>query len=69
MIMETPTFLVFVYGTLQKNRSNYHVMGNSKFIGNGVLDGFALYQVTYGYPGIKRSEGHKVKGEVYEVSH
>lgn len=59
--------IVFVYGTLMKGRRNHEAfLKNSRFIGKGVLEGYALYDLG-SYPGIKENSDGKVKGELYEI--
>ncbi len=58
---------VFVYGTLMKGNCNYEsFLSNSKFIGEFIAEGFALYDLG-DYPGIIYSETDKVKGHLYRV--
>ena len=65
------THLVFVYGTLMKGYANHDwlLLGNpdAKFVGRGVAQNLALYNVTQGFPGVIREQGASTKGEVYEV--
>jgi len=56
---------VFVYGTLKKNKGANHFLSNAKFLGEGVIQGYEMYIVSY-FPGIVKGNG-KVRGEVYEV--
>jgi len=59
--------LIFVYGTLMKGNSNHkHYLGESRYLGDGLLEGYDLYNLG-SYPGIKSSSSGSVKGEVYYV--
>jgi len=58
---------VFVYGTLLSGCENHdRFLAESEFVCEGMIRDFALYNLGW-YPGIKRSTGDMVKGEVYEV--
>jgi gamma-glutamylcyclotransferase (GGCT)/AIG2-like uncharacterized protein YtfP len=57
--------LIFVYGTLKKDRSNHRVMGDSKLLGEAKVNGFKMY--SHGeFPALVRG-GMEISGEVYEV--
>jgi gamma-glutamylcyclotransferase (GGCT)/AIG2-like uncharacterized protein YtfP len=59
--------LVFVYGTLMYGNANHkHYLANSRYLGDGVLHGYALYDLG-SYPGVKPSESDQVLGEVYSI--
>lgn len=58
--------LMFVYGTLKRGFRNHHLIKNSKFIGDGVIKGYAMYDLG-SFPGIKKDENEEVKGEVFEI--
>lgn len=59
--------LVFVYGTLMRNRYNHqYFLAGQKYLGQAVLRGFALYNLG-SYPGIITDENEKVLGELYEI--
>lgn len=60
-------YLIFTYGTLMKGECRHHVLSNSEFIGDAVLEDYALLEL-YSYPGAIKKEGFKVYGEVYRVS-
>jgi len=65
-LMENKKGFIFVYGRLMKKDGRKHkYLKNSKLIGEGVLEGYSLYDLGY-YPGIVKEEG-KVKGEIYEI--
>jgi len=58
---------IFVYGTLLKGNSNHqHYLSSSKYLGEAILKGYGLYNIST-YPGIKKIDGHCVKGELYEI--
>lgn len=58
---------VFVYGTLLSGNSNHdYYLKESTLEGEAELDGYTMYDLGY-YPGIQRTEGGKVKGELYTV--
>lgn len=57
---------VAVYGSLLSGLHNHPVLGNSKFIGEGVLTGYALYAVSSFFPGIVQELDSAVRVEVYE---
>ena len=59
--------LVFVYGTLMKGRWNHNFLLNEKFIGQGSVLNYGLYNVS-SFPGVIRKDGAKVLGELYDVS-
>lgn len=77
---ETPDFqelllegdnLVFAYGTLRPGGANYHLVKNSKWLGEGITlaDNFIL-RSTGGFPTVKITKSHlagKVCGDVYAV--
>lgn len=59
---------MLVYGTLKRGKRLHYILEKlrPKFIGEGYVEGFALY-----YPGVPmavRSPGSKLKGELYEVN-
>ncbi len=61
---------IFVYGTLMKGQRAHHYLEQAKYIGDYVLDGYAMYNLG-SYPGIcnKYDKGkYRVIGEVYEIS-
>ncbi len=64
--------VIFIYGSLMKGRANHRAyLGNpqsgSRYLGEGVLSGYALYDLG-AFPGIRPSAEDRVKGELYEVS-
>lgn len=61
------TSKVFVYCSLMKNCYNhdYYLQGK-EFLGQGVLTGYALYELG-SYPGIIPDREGKVRGEVYAI--
>ncbi len=62
--------VIFIYGSLMKGRANHQAyLGNSqsRYLGEGVLSGYALYDLG-AFPGIRPSAEDRVKGELYEVS-
>lgn len=60
---------VFVYGTLMKGQSNHEAfLRNARLVGNGILDGYDMYDLGH-YPGIvKAKRKGKVEGEIYRVT-
>lgn len=58
---------VFVYGSLMRGRSNHEILKDGHFLGQAVVQGIGLYDVTPYYPGTVREKGKMVRGEVYEV--
>jgi gamma-glutamylcyclotransferase (GGCT)/AIG2-like uncharacterized protein YtfP len=59
---------VFVYGTLMKGCRNHRLLINEKFVGEGKLQNYGLYNVTSSYPGVVPRNGAAVLGEIYDVS-
>ena len=57
---------VFVYGTLMKNQRNHEYLNHSIYIGDGVIDGYQMYDLGT-YPGIVEGKG-TVFGEVYQIT-
>lgn len=82
--MKTKEILVFVYGTLQKEEGNHHVMGQAKYLHDAVtVDDFHLLHSMNpiygkGFPIAIDSNGEdavftaelmtKIKGEVYSIN-
>ena len=59
--------LVFVYGTLMKNKRNHHYLNNATFISTSFIEGYFMFDLGT-YPGIAKSKyNSKVYGEVYKV--
>jgi gamma-glutamylcyclotransferase (GGCT)/AIG2-like uncharacterized protein YtfP len=56
---------VFVYGTLKKGGHFHEVLQDSRFIGEGAVEG-QLYNLG-AFPGLVQGEG-EVKGELYELA-
>src|SRR5699024_1466536 len=53
---------------LMKGNSNHeHYLGESRYVGDGILEGYDLYNLG-SYPGIRPSRSGSVKGEVYYVN-
>ena len=59
---------VFVYGTLMKGCRNHRLLINEKFIGEGKIQNYGLYNVTSSYPGVILKDGASVLGGIYDVS-
>ena len=59
---------VFVYGTLMKGCRNHRLLINEKYIGEGKIQNYGLYNVTSSYPGVIQKGGTSVLGEIYNVS-
>ena len=65
-VKDEDTF-IFVYGTLLRGNHNHdYYLGGSRYLGQGELSGYALYDLG-GYPGVKQKAGDAVKGEVYAI--
>ena len=59
--------VIFVYGTLLRGNHNHeYYLGGSRYLGQGLLSGYALYDLG-SYPGVKQKAGDFVKGEVYAI--
>jgi len=58
---------LFVYGTLLRKAKNSKKLMTAEYVGEGVINDFALYNVNDIYPGIRKKEGYKVYGEIYAV--
>ncbi len=58
---------VLVYGTLMRGHANHYILQNSRYVGEGVLNDYGLYNVIPRYPGIVYKPGARVKGEVYDI--
>ena len=56
----------FVYGTLMKNQRNHGYLKEARYMDDGVLEGYDMYDLGR-YPGIIPSKG-EVLGEVYQVT-
>lgn len=50
-----------------KDHRNHSILKNDKFLGNAVLEGYGLYNVS-SFPGIIKQNDAAVKGEVYNIS-
>lgn len=62
-----PKVEIFVYGTLLRGNCNHErFLSGSKYLGEGRLSGYALYDLG-SYPGVKQKEEDAVKGEVYAI--
>lgn len=57
---------LFVYGTLMRGNSNHFLMRNSKYVANGTIDGYKMYELG-SFPGIRPAEESRVRGELYLV--
>lgn len=59
--------VVFVYGTLMRERSNHsNYLAKSKYLGVGVLKGYGLYDLGP-YPAVKPQQDSYVIGELYDI--
>jgi gamma-glutamylcyclotransferase (GGCT)/AIG2-like uncharacterized protein YtfP len=58
---------VFVYGTLMSCHRNHFYLDETLFLGEGKVEGLALFDVTPHFPGAVRDNSGTVLGEVYEV--
>ena len=59
--------IVFVYGTLMKGLRYHDLLSSSEYVGNGILDGYAMVDIG-SFPGIVKEENQKVKGELYRIN-
>ena len=59
-------YLIFTYGTLMKGRTRSHVLDGSVFVGDGILEDYALLELG-SYPGAVYKTGSTVYGELYLV--
>ena len=59
-------YILFVYGTLKKNERAHDLLGNSKYLGKGIIKGYKKIDMVY-YPGIVVCENETVEGEVYII--
>ena len=57
---------LFTYGTLMKGQRASGLMEGCKYVGDGVLQGYGLYEAGE-YPAAVPVEGFNVYGEVYEI--
>lgn len=57
---------VFVYGTLKKDKGNSYYLRNSKFVGNGIVQGFTMVNLG-SFPGAIDTKNGIIHGEIYEV--
>ncbi len=58
-------YKIFVYGTLKKGFALHRYLENSKFLGEGFIKGYDMYQIDW-YPVIVKGNC-TVFGEIYEV--
>lgn len=59
--------LVFVYGTLKKNKHNHYLLGNSKFL--GTISTNPIFSLFDGPFPIAETQGStSIHGEVYDVN-
>jgi gamma-glutamylaminecyclotransferase len=60
---------LFVYGTLKQRYGNNHRLSGAEYCGDAVIDGYRLvYAYSVGdFPFAHPSEGHAIKGEVYDI--
>ena len=59
--------ILFVYGSLMKNRSNSKYMKDAQYVGRAVIKDFSIYDLGF-FPGIRQEKGKSVLGEVYRVN-
>ena len=57
---------VFVYGTLKKGGANHTWIYDALFLGKAVVSGYQMHDLG-SFPGVTRSQGGLVHGELYEV--
>jgi len=63
-------YKIFVYGTLKRGEYNYDRLCGAetmKFIGEGEVEDYSLFDTGYGYPCAMKVLGRKIKGEYFEV--
>lgn len=60
------TYVLFTYGTLMKGNRNHYLIENSKYLCDGVLNDYGLYEIGT-FPGAINKHGFRVYGEVYEI--
>jgi len=59
---------LFVYGTLKRGESLHYLLAKARFLGEGTVRGFALYDLGE-YPAVRPASAEAcVRGEVYEVN-
>ena len=58
--------LVGVYGTLKQGKHNHFLMGKSKYLGNGFIEGIGVTD-SDSFPYAYEVKGAKVRVEMYEV--
>jgi len=64
---ESPSHLVFVYGTLMKGEQHHEVLMQSRFVGPAVTQAlYDLEQIDY-YPAMIPGGATAIRGEVFEV--
>jgi gamma-glutamylcyclotransferase (GGCT)/AIG2-like uncharacterized protein YtfP len=63
---------IFVYGSLKKGEYNHYLLEckEAKFLREGFLHGYTIYDIGHSYPAATRSEKQEsfITGEIYEVS-
>jgi len=59
--------LFFVYGTLKWDLGNHGWLHGTDYVGPARLDGYALYDLPYGFPAMVPQDGGKAFGEVYRA--
>ena len=63
------THLIFVYGTLKLGHCNNRLLEDSEFVCEALTSGkFRMHSVGYPLLTEARGEGHRVRGEVFEVT-
>jgi|LSQX01.1.fsa_nt_gb gamma-glutamylcyclotransferase (GGCT)/AIG2-like uncharacterized protein YtfP len=58
--------ILFIYGSLKRDFTNYRFMTDAVYLGPGVIKGYDMYSLRY-YPVIVEGKG-EVYGELYKVS-
>ncbi|MEQ2525391.1 gamma-glutamylcyclotransferase [Bacillaceae bacterium CLA-AA-H227] len=58
---------VFVYGTLRKHGRYHHLLNGSPCLAEQAWTFGELFDTGHGYPAMKRSNQHKIYGEIYEI--
>ncbi|MBX6422092.1 gamma-glutamylcyclotransferase [Thermosulfurimonas sp. F29] len=58
---------LFVYGTLRRGQPLHYLLEGARFLGEGTVRGFTLYDLGE-YPAVRPgAEESRVRGEVYEI--
>ena len=58
-------YTIFTYGTLMKGQRNHHYLRGCRFLCDGLLEGYGLFDTPYDYPAAVRMDDQAVYGELY----